>query len=123
MQLIKSAEIVRSLKKIGAEVRVVMTKSAQEFITPLTMQALSGNAVASELLDHNAEAAMGHIELAKWAEAVLIAPCTADSIAKLSAGRGDDLLSAISLVHEGNLIIAPAMNQAMWGDNRTQEKY
>lgn len=117
----KSAEIVRSLKKIGAEVRVVMTKSAQEFITPLTMQALSGNAVASELLDHNAEAAMGHIELAKWAEAILIAPCTADSIAKLSAGRGDDLLSAISLVHEGNLIIAPAMNQAMWGDSRTQE--
>ena len=116
----KAAEIVRTLKKVGAEVRVVMTKSAQEFITPLTMQALSGNQVSIDLLDRNAEAAMGHIELAKWADAVLIAPCTADSIAKLSAGRGDDLLSAISLVHEGNLAIAPSMNQAMWSDERTQ---
>ncbi len=116
----KSAEIVRTLKKVGAEVRVVMTKSAQEFITPLTMQALSGNQVSIDLLDHNAEAAMGHIELAKWADAVLIAPCTADSIAKLSGGRGDDLLSAISLVHDGNLAIAPSMNQAMWSDERTQ---
>ena len=116
----KAAEIVRTLKKVGAEVRVVMTKSAQEFITPLTMQALSGNQVSTDLLDHNAEAAMGHIELAKWADAVLIAPCTADSIAKLSAGRGDDLLSAISLVHDGNLAIAPSMNQAMWSDERTQ---
>ena len=116
----KAAEIVRTLKKVGAEVRVVMTKSAQEFITPLTMQALSGNQVSTDLLDHNAEAAMGHIELAKWADAVLIAPCTADSIAKLSAGRGDDLLSTISLVHDGNLAIAPSMNQAMWSDERTQ---
>ncbi len=116
----KAAEIVRTLKKVGAEVRVVMTKSAQEFITPLTMQALSGNQVSIDLLDRNAEAAMGHIELAKWADAVLIAPCTADSIAKLSAGRGDDLLSAISLVHDGNLAIAPSMNQAMWSDERTQ---
>ena len=116
----KAAEIVRTLKKVGAEVRVVMTKSAQEFITPLTMQALSGNQVSIDLLDHNAEAAMGHIELAKWADAVLIAPCTADSIAKLSGGRGDDLLSAISLVHDGNLAIAPSMNQAMWSDERTQ---
>ena len=116
----KAAEIVRTLKKVGAEVRVVMTKSAQEFITPLTMQALSGNQVSTDLLDHNAEAAMGHIELAKWADAVLIAPCTADSIAKLCAGRGDDLLSTISLVHDGNLAIAPSMNQAMWSDERTQ---
>ena len=116
----KAAEIVRTLKKVGAEVRVVMTKSAQEFITPLTMQALSGNQVSIDLLDHNAEAAMGHIELAKWADAVLIAPCTADFIAKLSGGRGDDLLSAISLVHDGNLAIAPSMNQAMWSDERTQ---
>ena len=84
------------------------------------MQALSGNQVSIDLLDRNAEAAMGHIELAKWADAVLIAPCTADSIAKLSAGRGDDLLSAISLVHDGNLAIAPSMNQAMWSDERTQ---
>jgi len=116
----KAAEIVRTLKKVGAEVRVVMTKSAQEFITPLTMQALSGNQVSIDLLDRNAEAAMGHIELAKWADAVLIAPCTADSIAKLSTGRSDDLLSAISLVHDGNLAIAPSMNQAMWSDERTQ---
>ncbi|MDG2061703.1 MAG: bifunctional phosphopantothenoylcysteine decarboxylase/phosphopantothenate--cysteine ligase CoaBC [SAR86 cluster bacterium] len=117
----KSAEIVRSLKKIGSEVRVVMTRSAQEFMTPLTMQALSGNPVSSELLDHNAEAGMGHIELAKWADAVLIAPCTAECISKLSMGRGDDLLTTLSLVHEGNLAIAPAMNQAMWADVRTQD--
>jgi len=117
----KSAEIIRSLKKIGAEIRVVMTKSSQEFITPLTLQALSGNFVSTDLLDHKAESGMGHIELAKWADMILIAPCTADTLAKLAFGRADDLISAISLVHEGNIAIAPAMNQAMWADKRTQD--
>ena len=117
----KSAEIVRHLKKSGSSVRVVMTKSAEEFITPLTLQALSGNRVSSELLDAEAEAAMGHIELAKWADAILIAPATANTIARLSSGRGDDLLSTVTLAFDGPVSLAPAMNQAMWRDERTQE--
>ena len=116
----KSAEIVRGLKKLGSSVRVVMTKSAQEFITPLTLQALSGNAVSTDLLDAEAEAAMGHIELARWADAVLIAPATANTLAKLSSGRADDLLSSITLAFDGPIGLAPAMNQAMWSDERTQ---
>ena len=117
----KSAEIVRSLKKAGSSVRVVMTKSAEEFITPLTLQALSGNKVSSELLDPESELGMGHIELAKWADAILIAPATANTLAKLASGRGDDLLSSISLAFEGPISLAPAMNQAMWKDSRTEE--
>ena len=117
----KSAEIVRHLKKSGCSVRVVMTASAEEFITPLTMQALSGNRVSSELLDVEAEAAMGHIELAKWADGILIAPATANTLARLSSGRGDDLLSTITLAFDGPIAFAPAMNQAMWRDHRTQE--
>ena len=117
----KSAEIVRHLKKSGASVRVVMTRSAEEFITPLTLQALSGNRVSTELLDAEAEAAMGHIELAKWADGILIAPATANTIARLSSGRGDDLLSTVTLAFDGPISIAPAMNQAMWRDERTQE--
>ena len=117
----KSAEIVRYLKKSGASVRVVMTRSAEEFITPLTLQALSGNRVSTELLDAEAEAAMGHIELAKWADGILIAPATANTIARLSSGRGDDLLSTVTLAFDGPISIAPAMNQAMWRDERTQE--
>ena len=117
----KSAEIVRHLKKSGASVRVVMTKSAEEFITPLTLQALSGNRVSTELLDAEAEAAMGHIELAKWADGILIAPATANTLARISSGRGDDLLSTITLAFDGPVSLAPAMNQAMWLDNRTQE--
>ncbi len=116
----KSAEIVRGLKKAGSSVRVVMTQSAQEFITPLTLQALSGNPVSSDLLDAEAEAAMGHIELARWADAILIAPATANTIARLSSGRADDLLSTITLAFDGPIGLAPAMNQAMWGDERTQ---
>ena len=116
----KSAEIVRGLKKAGSSVRVVMTQSAQEFITPLTLQALSGNPVSSDLLDVEAEAAMGHIELARWADAILIAPATANTIARLSSGRADDLLSTITLAFDGPIGLAPAMNQAMWGDERTQ---
>ncbi len=117
----KAAEIVRHLKKSGSSVRVVMTKSAEEFITPLTLQALSGNRVSRELLDAEAEAAMGHIELAKWADGILIAPATANTLARLSSGRGDDLLSSITLAFEGPISLAPAMNQAMWRDARTQE--
>ena len=117
----KSAEIVRHLRKVGASVRVVMTKSAEEFITPLTLQALSGNRVSTELLDVEAEAAMGHIELAKWADGILIAPATANTLARLSNGRGDDLLSTITLAFDGPISLAPAMNQAMWGDERTQD--
>ncbi len=117
----KSAEIVRHLRKVGASVRVVMTKSAEEFITPLTLQALSGNRVSTELLDVEAEAAMGHIELAKWADGILIAPATANTLARLSSGRGDDLLSTITLAFDGPISLAPAMNQAMWGDERTQD--
>jgi phosphopantothenoylcysteine decarboxylase/phosphopantothenate--cysteine ligase len=116
----KSAEIVRGLKKAGSEVRVVMTDSAQEFITPLTLQALSGNPVSTDLLDVEAEAAMGHIELARWADAVLIAPATANTLARLSSGRADDLLSSITLAFDGPIGLAPAMNQAMWKDERTQ---
>jgi phosphopantothenoylcysteine decarboxylase/phosphopantothenate--cysteine ligase len=116
----KSAEIVRGLKKAGSSIRVVMTQSAKEFITPLTLQALSGNPVSTDLLDAEAEAAMGHIELARWADAILIAPATANTLAKLSSGRADDLLSSITLAFEGPIGLAPAMNQAMWKDQRTQ---
>ena len=116
----KSAEIVRGLKKAGSSVRVVMTQSAKEFITPLTLQALSGNPVSTDLLDAEAEAAMGHIELARWADAILIAPATANTLAKLSSGRADDLLSNITLAFDGPIGLAPAMNQAMWKDERTQ---
>ena len=116
----KSAEIVRGLKKARSSVRVVMTQSAEEFITPLTLQALSGNPVSTDLLDVEAEAAMGHIELARWADAILIAPATANTLAKLSSGRADDLLSSITLAFDGPIGLAPAMNQAMWKDERTQ---
>jgi len=117
----KSAEIVRHLKKSGCSVRVVMTASAEEFITPLTMQALSGNRVSTELLDVEAEAAMGHIELAKWADGILIAPATANTLARLSSGRGDDLLSTITLAFDGPIAFAPAMNQAMWRDHNSRK--
>lgn len=110
----KSADLVRRLKERGADVRVVMTAGAQEFIKPLTFQALSGNPVHSDLLDPAAEAAMGHIELAKWAELILIAPASAQVLAKLAAGMADDLLSTLCLASEATLAVAPAMNQAMW---------
>ena len=116
----KSAEIVRNLKKLGSNVKVIMTKSSQEFITPLTLQALSGNPVSIDLLDVDPESAMSHIELARWADAFLVAPCTANTISRLAAGRGDDLLSAVTLAFEGILALAPAMNQVMWRDTRTQ---
>ncbi|MDA9599172.1 bifunctional phosphopantothenoylcysteine decarboxylase/phosphopantothenate--cysteine ligase CoaBC [bacterium] len=110
----KSAEVVRRLQDQGAEVRVVMTPAAGEFIRPLTMQALSGNPVHIELLDSEAEAGMGHIELARWADLLLIAPASADFIANMVHGRADSLLSAIHLATRAIVVIAPAMNQAMW---------
>ncbi len=116
----KAAELVRVLKKAGAEVRVVMTAGAMEFITPLTLQALSGNPVHHALLDPEAEAGMGHIELAKWADLLLVAPASANFIARLTQGSGDDLLTTISLATEAPIALAPAMNQAMWREPITQ---
>ncbi|WP_027854339.1 bifunctional phosphopantothenoylcysteine decarboxylase/phosphopantothenate--cysteine ligase CoaBC [Marinobacterium litorale] len=117
----KSAELTRQLKTAGADVRVVMTPAATEFITPLTLQALSGNPVHLQLLNPEAEAGMGHIELAKWADLVLVAPASADFIARLAAGMGDDLLTTLCLATDAPICLAPAMNQAMWRDPRTQQ--
>ena len=110
----KSAEIVRRLQDRGADVRVVMTPGAEEFIRPLTMQALSGHPVHCGLLDEKAEAGMGHIELARWADLLLIAPATADFIATMVHGRADNLLAAIYLATPALVAVAPAMNQGMW---------
>jgi phosphopantothenoylcysteine decarboxylase/phosphopantothenate--cysteine ligase len=117
----KSAELVRRLKDAGADVRVVLTAGGAEFVTPLTFQALSGNPVHTTLLDTEAEAAMGHIELARWADAIIVAPASANFIARLAQGRADDLLSAICLATASPVAIAPAMNQQMWANAATQE--
>lgn len=116
----KSAELVRQLTAAGADVQVVMTAAGQEFITPLTMQALSGNPVHTTLLDSEAEAGMGHIELARWADLILVAPASADFIARLAQGQGDDLLTTLCLASNAPIAVAPAMNQAMWKDANTQ---
>jgi phosphopantothenoylcysteine decarboxylase/phosphopantothenate--cysteine ligase len=116
----KCAELTRLFIKAGAEVRVVMTQSATEFITPLTLQALSGNRVHLDLLDPEAEAAMGHIELARWADLVLVAPATANSIARITHGEADDILTTLVLATPAPIAIAPAMNQGMWSDAQTQ---
>ncbi|MGH8436458.1 MAG: bifunctional phosphopantothenoylcysteine decarboxylase/phosphopantothenate--cysteine ligase CoaBC [Pseudomonas sp.] len=116
----KSAELVRRLRDQGAEVRVVMTQGGREFITPLTLQALSGHPVHLDLLDPAAEAAMGHIELAKWADLILIAPATADLMARLAQGIANDLLTTLVLATDAPVALAPAMNQAMWRDVATQ---
>ena len=116
----KSAELARRLVERGAEVQVVMTAAAREFIAPLTFQALTGKAVRESLWDAAAEAAMGHIELARWADAVLIAPASADFIARLATGRADDLLSTLCLATEAPLLVAPAMNRIMWAHPATQ---
>lgn len=116
----KSADLVRRLQDAGASVQVVMTPAAQEFITPLTMQALSGNPVHTQLLDPEAEAGMGHIQLARWADLVLIAPATADFMARLTQGMGNDLLTSICLATAAPIAIAPAMNQGMWHNQATQ---
>ncbi|MVF12103.1 bifunctional phosphopantothenoylcysteine decarboxylase/phosphopantothenate--cysteine ligase CoaBC [Ketobacter sp. MCCC 1A13808] len=116
----KSADLVRRLIERGAEVRVVMTPAAQEFITPLTMQALSGNPVHTTLLDTEAEAAMGHIELARWGDVILVAPASADFLARISQGQGNDLLSTLCLAARCPIVVAPAMNQAMWASSANQ---
>ena len=116
----KSADLVRRLRERGAEVQVVMTRGARKFVTPLTFQALSGRTVRTGLWDAAAEAAMGHIELARWAELVLVAPASADFLARLAGGRADDLLSTLCLATEAPLVLAPAMNRLMWSNAATQ---
>jgi phosphopantothenoylcysteine decarboxylase/phosphopantothenate--cysteine ligase len=116
----KSADLVRRLREAGAEVRVVMTEGAGHFITATTLQALSGHPVRDTLWDASAEAAMGHIELARWATHVLVAPATADVLARLAQGRADDLLSTLCLATEAPLAVAPAMNRVMWANAATQ---
>lgn len=117
----KCAELTRRLIERGAEVRVVMTPAAKEFITPLTMQAVSGKPISDSLLDPAAEASMGHIELAKWADLVLLAPATADLIARMAAGMGNDLLTTLCLATDAPIAVAPAMNQQMYRHVATQE--
>lgn len=116
----KSADLARRLREAGAEVRVIMTRGATEFITPLTMQAVSGHPVHQHLLDTAAEAAMGHINLARWADAVLVAPASANFLARCAHGRAEDLLSAVCLATAAPLAIAPAMNRQMWAGAATQ---
>jgi len=116
----KTAQLTRLLVKSGADVRVVMTEGAQAFITPLTFQALSGHPVHTHLLDPEAEAGMGHIELAKWADLIVIAPASADIMARLAAGMANDLLTTLCLATEAKVLLAPAMNQAMWRHPATQ---
>ena len=117
----KSAELARRLLEAGAHVRVVMTENAKRFITPLTMQAVSGHPVHDDLFDLHAEAAMGHIELARWADLVLVAPATADCMARLAQGKADDLLTTVCLATPAPVAIAPAMNQGMWQHTATHE--
>lgn len=117
----KSAELVRLLIKQGAQVQVVMTASAQKFVTPLTFQALSGRMVRSDLFDLTAEAGMGHIELARWADLILIAPATANTVAKLAHGIADNLLTTLCLASKSPLLLVPAMNQQMWEHEATEE--
>jgi len=116
----KACDLVRRLRDAGAEVRVVMTEGATHFVTPLTLQALSGHPVRTSLWDEAAEAAMGHIELARWADAILIAPASADVLARLAAGMADDLLTTLCLATEVPLLLAPAMNRVMWANPATQ---
>jgi phosphopantothenoylcysteine decarboxylase/phosphopantothenate--cysteine ligase len=117
----KAAELVRLLKKGGAEVQVVMTRAAQEFITPMTLQALSGREVRQALFDPVHEAAMGHIELARWADLILIAPASGHSLARLALGMADDLLTTLCLAATAPIAVAPAMNRQMWLNPATRE--
>lgn len=116
----KACDLCRRLRDLGAEVQVVMTAGGTRFVTPLTLQALSGRAVRTDLLDPTAEAAMGHIELARWADLVLVAPASADFMARLAAGMADDLLTTACLATDAPIVLAPAMNQAMWRAAATQ---
>lgn len=117
----KAPELVRRLKEYGADIRVVVTESAKAFVSPLSLQAVSANPVADSLLDPAAELAMGHIELAKWADLILIAPATANTMAKITHGIADDLLTTICLATSATIAIAPAMNQQMWHNAATQQ--
>src|SRR6187397_3124930 len=116
----KAADLARRLQDAGAQVRVAMTDGAQQFITPLTLQALTGEPVRTSLWDVAAEAAMGHIELARWASRVLVAPASADFMAKLSQGLAGDLLTTLCLATEAPIALAPAMNRVMWAHPATQ---
>ncbi|HEX9405569.1 MAG TPA: bifunctional phosphopantothenoylcysteine decarboxylase/phosphopantothenate--cysteine ligase CoaBC [Steroidobacteraceae bacterium] len=116
----KSPDLVRRLIERGADVQVVMTGAAQRFVSPMSFQAVSGRPTRSDLWDDTAEAAMGHIELARWAQVVLIAPASADFIARLACGRADDLLATLCLATEAPIVLAPAMNRVMWANKATQ---
>ena len=117
----KSPDLVRRLRERGAEVQVVMTAGAREFVTPLTFQAVSGRPVRDELFDSAAEAAMGHIELARWADLIIVAPATADFLARLAGGHADDLLATLCLATDKVIAVAPAMNRLMWSNKATQD--
>lgn len=116
----KSADLARRLRSAGAEIRVVMTRAAEEFITPLTMQTVSGHPVFRYLMDEKSESGMSHIELARWADLILVAPASANFMAKLNQGRADDLLSTVCLATGATIALAPAMNQKMWANPATQ---
>jgi len=116
----KAAVLARTLMAAGASVRVVMSAGAQAFVQPLTFQALTGHPVHTDLLDESAEAAMGHIELARWADRILIAPASANTLARLAHGLADDLLGTLCLATDAPLIVAPAMNRLMWAHPATQ---
>jgi phosphopantothenoylcysteine decarboxylase / phosphopantothenate---cysteine ligase len=116
----KSPDLVRRLIERGADVQVVMTAAAQRFVSPMTFQAVSGRPTRSDLWDDTAEAAMGHIELARWAQVVLVAPASADFLARLAGGRADDLLCTLCLATEAPIMLAPAMNRVMWTNKATQ---
>ena len=116
----KAPDLVRRLAERGAQVRVVMTQAANEFITPLTLQAVSGHPVHQQLLDADAESGMGHIELARWAEMIVVAPATANFMAKMVHGEADDLLSTLVVASDADVVVAPAMNQQMWQNPATQ---
>ncbi|MGB5622975.1 MAG: flavoprotein, partial [Gammaproteobacteria bacterium] len=117
----KSPDLVRRLRERGAGVQVVMTAGATRFVTPMTFQAVSGYPVRDQLWDDEAEAAMGHIELARWADLILVAPASADFIARLAAGLADDLLATLCLASEAPVAVAPAMNRVMWAAPATRE--
>jgi len=117
----KTAQLIRLLRGDGAEVRVVMTRAAEEFISAMTLQALSGQPVRQSLFDPAHEAAMGHIELARWADLILVAPASADCMARMAAGMADDLLTTICLASDVPIALAPAMNQGMWRNRATQQ--
>ncbi|MES1954285.1 bifunctional phosphopantothenoylcysteine decarboxylase/phosphopantothenate--cysteine ligase CoaBC [Salinisphaera hydrothermalis] len=116
----KTPILVRRLVEAGAEVQVVMTAAAQRFVTPMTLAAVSGHPVRDDLWDESAELAMGHIELARWADLILIAPASADTLARLATGRADDLLSTLCLASTADLVVAPAMNHVMWAHPATR---